>query len=437
MSDRYTRLAPEGRVSRSVYTDPDVFSAEMERIYGRAWQFVAHESCIREPGDFVTAHMGLTPVIVARHGDGSIHAFANRCSHRGMRVCSARRGSKRRFVCPYHGWAFGTDGRLLGIPHAGGYGGKLRGGDPALALKPVARVESYRGFVFATRDRQAPGLTEYLGRMTRAIDNMVDRAPSGSLEMTGGGFRQEYRGNWKLHMENANDLMHASIVHVSSVETARDVATDFPDSAESHALEMFRGNGLPLQLMDKVAIHGTTRGHSFMGAFYSEGAITQSTDDDPANAAYRQAMVTAYGENRAGEIMGWDTFNHLIYPNLILNPKHQQMRLLQPVAANRTIVHSACFRLVGAPPEMHARAVSFLTALNSPASQITADDIAVFNGVQQALQDSQAEWINLERGQNSDRPDVEDGLVGAVGTSELPLRAQYRAWRDMMAQPPP
>ena len=55
---------------------------------------------------------------------------------------------------------------------------------------------------------------------------MVDRAPGGEIEMSGGGFRQQYKGNWKLHMENANDLMHASIVHASSVDAAQSVADD-------------------------------------------------------------------------------------------------------------------------------------------------------------------------------------------------------------------
>ena len=440
MDGNFADLAPEGRVSKRVYTDSDVFRAEMDRIYGRTWLFVAHESQIRDPGDFVTAHIGDRPVIVARHADGRVHVFANRCTHRGMRVCAARRGSKRQFICPYHGWTFGTDGRLVAIPRERGYGGRLGPGDPDLDLTPAARVESYRGFVFASRSADGPPLAEHLGEMSHAIDNMVDRAPSGSLEMAAGGFRQQYAGNWKLHMENANDLMHASITHVSSIESAREVTGRLDGEEEHHALQMFKGNGLPLSLMDRVEIHGFARGHSFMGGFYTEGAITQKADapgvaEDPVNAAYAAAMEKAHGAERAREITGWDTFNHLIYPNLVLNPKHQQMRLMQPVAADRTIVHSACFRLVGAPEEMHARAVSFLNALNSPASQITSDDIAVFNGIQKALGEADTEWIDLSRGLGTDRPRNTGESVGEVGTSELPLRAQYAAWRAFMAQP--
>ena len=432
MTDSLEDLAPEGRVHRRVYTDSGVFAAEMERIYRCAWVFVAHESQIANPGDFVTAHLGDRPVIVTRHTDDTIHVFANRCTHRGMKVCTARRGSKKRFVCPYHGWSFATDGSLIGIPHGKGYNGKLDPKDPALSLNRAARIESYRGFIFASGAADGPSLTEYLGPMTRAIDNMVDRAPSGEIEMAGGGFRQRYAGNWKLHMENANDLMHASIVHASSVDSAQAVADDLEDGAEDHALQMFRGNGLPLDLMDQVEIHGFAGGHSYMGGFYKEGPITQSTEDDPVNAAYRASMIDAYGENRAQDIMGWDTFNHLIYPNLILNPKHQQMRLLQPVSVDCTIVHSACFRLKGAPEEVYQRSIQFLNALNSPASQITTDDIAMFNNIQVALGDADTEWVELSRGLGQDRAHDDGGEIGEVGTSELPLRAQYAAWRELM-----
>ena len=404
MSSNYNDLAPEGRVHRRVYTDDAVFAAEMDRIYGRAWLFVAHESQIAEPGQFVSAHIGDRPVIVARHSDGEIYAFANRCTHRGMKVCTARRGSKKRFICPYHGWAFATDGSLIGIPHGKGYNGKIDPKDPALGLERAARVESYRGFVFASRAADGPSLTEYLGPMTRAFDNMVDRSPTGEIEMTGGGFRQRYRGNWKLHMENANDLMHASIVHASSVDAAQAVADDLDDGAEDHALQMFKGNGLPLEAMDQVEIHGFPGGHSYMGGFYKEGPITQSGGGDPVLADYRAAMIDAYGENRAEDIMGWDTFNHLIYPNLIVNPKHQQMRLLQPVGVDDTIVHSVCFRLKGAPEEMYRRSVRFLSALNSPASQITTDDIAMFNGIQKALDEADQDWIELSRGMGREPP---------------------------------
>ena len=110
------------------------------------------------------------------------------------------------------------------------------------------------------------------------------------------------------------------------------------------------------------------------------------------------------------------------------------MRLLQPVSVDCTIVHSLCYRLNGAPDEMYHRSIRFLTALNSPASQITTDDIAMFNNIQLALNESDNDWIQLSRGLDHDRKDGDGGEIGEVGTSELPLRSQYAAWRTLMSR---
>lgn len=425
-------LVQPDRVHRRVYTDPDVFALEMERIFAKTWLFVGHASQIPSPGDWFLARAGNRQIIISRHADGVIYAFHNRCAHRGMPVCLERKGNARRFLCPYHGWAFDTDGSLAGVPLEGGYHGKINKGDAAFSLRPVGRVDDYRGFIFASLATDGPGLKAHLGRMTAAIDNMVDRAPEGEIELAGGGFRIEYPGNWKLHMENANDLVHASVTHESSASTAAEFTKNLPPGTpEDHAFQMFKGNGLPLPEMEKVEIHGLDGGHSFMGGFYKSGTITQKAAD-PVLEDYRQRMRAAYGDNRAEEIIGWDTFNHLIYPNLILNPKHAQFRLILPLAADRTEVRTGCFRLKGAPEEMFHVAVKFLGALTSPASLITSDDNAMFVNAHRAIAREDEAWIDLKRGLGTDLEDPEGGLVGEVGTSELPLRTQYAAWKRFM-----
>lgn len=426
-------LVQPDRVHRRVYTDPAIFTLEMERIFGRAWIFIGHASQIPNPGDWYLARVGTRQIVVSRHDDGGIHAFHNRCAHRGMPVCLENKGNGRRFVCPYHGWAYHRDGSLAGVPMEGGYQGQVTAGDPDYALRPVGRVDDYRGFIFASLASEGPDLRTHLGRMTAAIDNMVDRAPDGEIELAGGGFRIEYPGNWKLHMENANDLVHASITHESSVATAAAFTKSLPpDTPEDHAFQMFKGNGLPLPEMDKVEIHGLDGGHSFMGGFYKSGAITQKAAD-PVLDEYRARMRAAYGDNRAEQIVGWDTFNHLIYPNLILNPKHGQFRLILPLAADRTEVRTGCFRLKGAPEEMFHTAVKFLATLTSPASLITSDDNAMFVNAHRAMAREDEAWIDLKRGLGTDLDDPEGGgRIGAVGTSELPLRAQYEAWKRYM-----
>src|SRR3954463_660039 len=96
-------LIDAGRVHRRVYTDPDIFELEMERIFNRAWLFVGHASQVPKPGDYITTDLGRQPVIMTRHHDGSIHVLLNRCTHRGPKVVNERCGHANRLVCCYHG----------------------------------------------------------------------------------------------------------------------------------------------------------------------------------------------------------------------------------------------------------------------------------------------------------------------------------------------
>jgi len=85
-SEELARLVEAGRVHRRVYSDPEIFDVEMERIFGRAWLFVGHTSQVPTPGAFITTELGRQPVIMTRHSDGSVHVLLNRCTHRGPKV---------------------------------------------------------------------------------------------------------------------------------------------------------------------------------------------------------------------------------------------------------------------------------------------------------------------------------------------------------------
>src|SRR5579885_2594958 len=95
-------LVTPDSVNRALYVDPDIFELELDRIFGRAWLYVAHESQIKGSGDFVRTRLGRRDVIVVRGEDGAIHVLHNRCAHRGARICTAERGNARFFMCPYH-----------------------------------------------------------------------------------------------------------------------------------------------------------------------------------------------------------------------------------------------------------------------------------------------------------------------------------------------
>jgi phenylpropionate dioxygenase-like ring-hydroxylating dioxygenase large terminal subunit len=198
-------LVQPARVHKCVYTDPDLFELEMDRVFGCAWLLGAH---LRAPVDFVRARLGRCDVIIVRDENGAMAAFHNRCAHRGARLCATDRGSHKSFVCPYHGWSFRCDGRLASVPHPEIYPDDFRLTDAGHHLDPMPRVASYRGFVFASLAKEGPALLDHLGNMTEAIDNLIDRAPDGEISIAESSFALEYPCNWKIDMENANDVFH-------------------------------------------------------------------------------------------------------------------------------------------------------------------------------------------------------------------------------------
>ncbi len=131
-------LIEPGRVHRHVYTAPDVFDLEMERLFGRAWLFVGHTSQVPNAGDYFTTELGRQPVLMLRHRDGKVRVLLNRCSHRGPKVMNERCGNAKRLVCCYHGWTFDTDGSLIGVPVPEGNGEGFDMTKLGLAHAPVS-----------------------------------------------------------------------------------------------------------------------------------------------------------------------------------------------------------------------------------------------------------------------------------------------------------
>src|SRR6059036_4194512 len=108
----------KGLISREIFVNEQIYAEELERVFARCWLFVGHESQIPGPGDFVVSRMGEESVILCRDRAGAVHVFLNSCRHRGMKVCRYNEGNTAVFTCPYHGWSYGTDGRLVGVPFA-------------------------------------------------------------------------------------------------------------------------------------------------------------------------------------------------------------------------------------------------------------------------------------------------------------------------------
>lgn len=165
--------AGSSRVPFWAYTDPQLYQAELEKIfYGRHWCYVGLAVEIPKVGDYKLTWVGERQVIMvrdrARPPDHGIRVVENRCAHRGVRFCQQPHGNARSFVCPYHQWTYKLDGDLAGLPFKDGVkeGGCVNGGmppgfDPRDHGLAKLRVEVLHGLVFATFAAGAEPLADY------------------------------------------------------------------------------------------------------------------------------------------------------------------------------------------------------------------------------------------------------------------------------------
>ena len=208
----------KGMIPAYVYSDPDVFELERERLFGAAWVFLAHESEVPDPGDYVVRRVLDDSFIVVRDEGGRVRVHFNMCLHRGMQVCRAEVGNASHFRCPYHGWSYRNDGALAGLPfHQDAYGGDdgLVAGGTAPAAG--ARVDTIDGMIFVSLADDGPALREHLGDFAFYLGFYTHQSPDG-LELRGPQ-RWRVRANWKIGCENfVGDMYHTPHTHRSVVD---------------------------------------------------------------------------------------------------------------------------------------------------------------------------------------------------------------------------
>jgi hypothetical protein len=235
-----------------------------------------------------------------------------------------------------------------------------------------------------------------------------------------------------MFLENALDLVHPGYVHKSSVEAARAHPEAVScDAVTQQGAQMFLANGLRATQWDDVPLRAFPGGHVYMGGFYRQGVIAPERDD-PVFARYRKALVERHGEEKAAAVLGVDRFNNVIWPNVSVNARFGAMRIVRPLAVDRTRVEVVCFRLDGAPEEMHELTLQFVNLAASPASLVASDDLEIFERCQRGLASAANEWIDMSRGVLADQRQA-DGSIVSRGTSELPVRHQFAAWQAWMA----
>jgi len=411
--ERLRALVRPDKVHRAIYTDPAIFTLEMERIFGRAWVYVGHESQVPKPFDFLATRIGREPVLLTRDGEGGVHVIYNRCAHRGVEVCTLESGNTRIFRCPYHGWSYHANGRLAGIPLRKAYPADLDFDDPEFHMRRVPRVESYRGFVFASLSPEGPALARYLNGITRSLDDLVDRAPAGTIRFTSGVNRYLVRSNWKNQMDNAVDLPHGSFTHASTLD-----ANGRQFSRYGGGPRLLQDDGRIID-WDALGVVGFEYGHGYQGR-----PPVETLPSGPLHEQYVALLEAKHGRERTAEILAYDRFNSVVYPSLTFQAFGQHIRVVRPIDVDTTEVNIWPIWLDGAPDEVNYRAVRSISATHSAASMIQTDDVEVFERAQRALKSAANDWVQF-RGYIGDETPWKEGGWRGLGASEFVSRIQY------------
>jgi phenylpropionate dioxygenase-like ring-hydroxylating dioxygenase large terminal subunit len=416
-------------VHRDVYLSTELFDLEMERLWPSAWTYVGHDSQVPNGGDFLTVNIARQPLLMLRGSDGTVRVLLNRCAHKGSRIVGAASGNCGRVLrCSYHGWTYALDGSLRTVPMKSGYAdAEFSQSEAARGLTAVANVAIYRGFVFARLSGTGLGFKEYFGDSLTSIDNLADRAPAGRLEVAGAPLRYMHNSNWKMFVENLNDTMHPMVAHESSAGTARRLWQDrAPDAPKPMVIEQFLPFVSDYEFFDKMGVKIYDHGHSYTGVNFSIHSGYSALPD------YAAQMEAAYGAERAQAILGESRHNTVYYPSLTIKGAIQTIRVVRPIAVDKTLIESFTLRLVGAPPALLERSATYNRIINAPTSVVGHDDLYCYRAIQEGLAANGNEWVSLARNY-SDR-EREQGMFGIHnGISEVSMRGQFRAWLAAMA----
>ena len=393
------------RVPYWVYQDAEIYAGEQERIFrGATWSYLCLEAELPDPGSFVTTFVGDMPVVAARDKQGAVHAFENRCAHRGALICMRARGKAERFSCIYHNWTYDHAGNLTSVAFRKGIAGK--GGMEADA-KPESqsprqlRVESVNGLVFGTISREVSSLETYIGPEVLPRLKRVLKKPLKLL----GSYTQVLPNNWKLYMDNVKDTYHASLLHLFFTR--------------------FRINRL------------TQGGGVFVSADGAHHCTYTEMIEDQGDAYEKDGMRAAGSQKfqlQAPEVLDQlDEFGDRVsiqilslFPGFVLHQIRNSLaaRQVVPKGVERTELHWSLFGFADDDEAMTKRRL-LQANLVGPAGYISMEDGAATGFVQRGVAGSPDRASVIEMGGSS---------VGSGDSriTETAVRGLWQAWRRHM-----
>ena len=415
------------RVDRSIYTDPAVFAAEMDRVFGRVWVYLCHESQVENHGDYYATDIGRQPVFVIRQEDGGLGAFINACAHRGAILTPRRRGTMQTIACRFHGWCYDTKGNCTYVKEVEkGWGDRV----PEAAeqgLTPVPRLASYKGFVFGCLDPDAEPLEEHLGETLPFIDHLADQSPEG-LEVVRGGQTYLVRGNWKLNAENGVDGYHVSTVHQVFVR-AMQKREQMGDNEQMRRTESGRLRGT-----QPAGCYDFGNGHNMIWS--------QRETPEVMPLYESEARLLLEFPKEKVDLMLRRGRNLYLFPNVhLMDQPSTQIRVTRPIAPDRTEVRVYCIAPKGESRTARAARLRKFEDFYTVTGMATPDDLAALEDCQFGAEGRLARWSGLERGLGiaHDGPDEAARGIGAnpvsSGTTydhETLYYGFFRRWRALM-----
>jgi anthranilate 1,2-dioxygenase (deaminating, decarboxylating) large subunit len=421
------------RIARDMFTEPELFDLEMELIFEKVWIYACHESEIPKPNDFITVQIGRQPLIVNRDGQGNLNAMVNACEHRGATLTRVAKGNQSTFTCPFHAWCYKSDGRLVKVKAPTEYCDDF---DKSSRSLKKARIASYRGFVFVSLDTSATDtLEDYLGDTRVFLDLMVEQSPTGELEVLPGKSAYTFAGNWKLQNENGVDGYHVSTVHYNYVSTVQ----------YRQQLNAQKGTG-PKDMLDysKLGAGDDTTDDGWFSFKNGHNVLFSDMPNPTVRPGYATVMpylVEKYGQKRAEWAMH-RLRNLNLYPSLFfMDQISSQLRIIRPVAWNKTEVISQCIGVKGESAEARRNRIRQFEDFFNVSGLGTPDDLVEFREQQRGFQARLERWSDISRGYHKwnygDSPNaqtlgIKPFITGTEITQEGLYVNQHQVWRDLM-----
>ncbi|MDH7796899.1 MULTISPECIES: aromatic ring-hydroxylating dioxygenase subunit alpha [unclassified Beijerinckia] len=393
------------RVPYWVFQRDDVYAREQEAIFqGPVWHYLCLEADIAEGGDFFTTFVGDAPVVVTRDGEGAIHAFENRCAHRGALICLDAKGKgKRDFACVYHAWTYDLTGKLTGVAFQKGVKGK--GGMPPdfkISEHGPRRltVTTLHGLVFGSFSADAPDFKSWLGP---EIEPKIGRVLAGRKPVVLGRYTQVLPNNWKLYIENVKDSYHASILHLffTTFELNR------LSQKGAIVVDETGGHHISYSAVDRKA--------NTAGGEYAQQKIRSDSQYKLADPSLLQ------GFNELGDDVTLQILS--VFPTFVLQQIQNCIAIRQvvPRGPDRTDLH---WTLLGFETDTPEQRLTRLKQANlvGPAGFISMEDGCVGGFVQRGVRAAPNEQAILQMGGST----VESS---ESRVTEASIRGFWKAWR--------